>query len=91
MQSTIRSEQAAKPARIELKTSPHIKSELEKAAALSGVTLTAFVIHQAAEAAKRITDEADSVRLNQQAWAKLNEVIDNPPKPTNALKNLMKL
>lgn len=81
----------AKPARIELKTSPQVKSELERAAAISGVSLTAFVIQQASEAARRIADEADTVRLSQEAWQKLNEVINNPPKPTKALSELMKL
>jgi len=82
---------ASKPARIELKTSPQVKSELERAAAISGISLTAFVIQQASEAARRISEEADTVRLNQEAWSKLNEVIDNPPEPTDALRELMKL
>ncbi|RUO18191.1 DUF1778 domain-containing protein [Aliidiomarina iranensis] len=79
------------PARIELKTNAKVKAELERAAAISGISLTAFVIQQAADAAKRIVNEADTVRLNEEAWQKLNEVIDTPPQPTQALKDLMKL
>jgi len=82
---------AGKPARIELKTSPQVKSELERAAAISGVSLTAFIVHQAAEAARRISEESDTVRLNQEAWSKLNDIINNPSEPTDALRELMKL
>lgn len=91
MPLTTGSARAVKPARIELKTSPQVKSQLERAAAMSGVSLTAFVIQQASEAARRISEEADTVRLNQEAWSKLNEIIDNPPEPTDALIELMKL
>lgn len=82
---------AAKAARIEIKTSPQVKSELEKAAAISGVTLTSFVINLAHAEAKRISAEADIVRLNQRAWKTLSDLIDNPPEPTNELRELMRL
>ena len=81
---------AAKLARIEIKTSPQVKTELEKAAAISGVTLTSFIINLARAEALKITGEAESIRLNQQAWERLNEVIENPQAPTDALKDLMK-
>lgn len=83
------SKDIAKAARIEIKTSPQVKSEIEKAAAISGVTLTSFIINLAHNEAKRIAAEADVVRLNQQAWQALNDLIDNPPEPTSALKDLM--
>lgn len=91
MKATRVGNSATVPARIELKTSAQVKAELERAAAISGVSLTAFVIQQAADAAKRIVAEENTVRLNQEAWQKLNEVINNPPKPTKALKDLMNL
>jgi len=80
---------AVKAARIEIKTSPQVKVELERAAAISGVTLTSFIVNLARTEASRITAEAETVRLNQDAWNKLNEIIDNPPEPTNALRELM--
>ena len=39
---------------------------------------------------KQSSGEAESIRLNQQAWERLNEVIENPQAPTDALKDLMK-
>ena len=46
---------------------------------------------KAAEAARRISEESDTVRLNQEAWSKLNDIINNPSEPTDALRELMKL
>ncbi|NWO06650.1 MAG: DUF1778 domain-containing protein [Alteromonadaceae bacterium] len=31
-----------------------------------------------------------STKLNQEAWEKLNKIISKPPKPTQALRDLMK-
>lgn len=89
MQVTSGFDDAVKAARIEIKTSPQVKVELERAAAISGVTLTSFIVNLARAEASRITAEAETVRLNQDAWNKLNEIIDNPPEPTNALRELM--
>lgn len=30
------------------------------------------------------------IRLNQEAWEKLNKTLNEPPKPTKALRDLMK-
>ncbi|RUO47931.1 DUF1778 domain-containing protein [Pseudidiomarina donghaiensis] len=81
---------SAKSARIELKTTPEVKRELEQAAALSGVTLTSFIINQAHTEARRVTTEQNVVRLNQQAWSALSQAINEPAQPTDALKDLMK-
>lgn len=31
-----------------------------------------------------------TTKLDQKAWEKLNKIINDPPEPTEALKNLMK-
>lgn len=31
-----------------------------------------------------------STKLNQETWEKLNKIISEPPKPTQALRDLMK-
>ncbi|MCO4320031.1 DUF1778 domain-containing protein [Aliidiomarina quisquiliarum] len=91
MQAATGPKNAGKRARIELKTSQQVKSELERAAAISGISLTAFIINQASEAARRIVEEANTVILNQKAQSKLSAAIKKPSKPTDELKELMRL
>ncbi|GIU13919.1 type II toxin-antitoxin system TacA family antitoxin [Shewanella morhuae] len=79
----------SKPARIELKTSPEVKELLERAAAINGVNLTAFIINQARERAKEIVESETILCLNQRAWAQFEAILDNPPKATPELKALL--
>jgi len=36
------------------------------------------------------TTSAQTIKLDQKSWEKLSEIINNPPAPTEALKDLMK-
>jgi|GEM_PF-4244275 len=38
----------------------------------------------------KVKTATQSTKLNQEAWEKLNKIIDEPPQPTEALKDLMK-
>lgn len=90
MSSATGMKDAAKSARIEIKTSAEVKQELERAASMSGVTLTAFIVNLARTEARRIAADAERIKLNREAWDRLTEIIDNPPAPNAALKDLMK-
>ncbi len=79
---------ASRPARIELKTSPEVKELLERAAAINGINLTAFIINNAREKALAIVESETILHLNQSAWAQFEAILDNPPKATPALKAL---
>jgi uncharacterized protein (DUF1778 family) len=81
----------SKKARIEIKTTPDVKTELEMAASESGVTLTAFILNHATEHAKRILAQKKAVYLDSIAWGALNEAINNPAPATDSLRDLMKL
>ena len=77
-------------ARIEIKTSPDVKKQLEEAASESGLSLTAFILNQAVESAKELLRDREVTRLNKSAWTALNRAIANPPPANDALRELMK-
>lgn len=81
---------ASKVARIEIKTSPEVKQLLEQAARSVGVNLSAFIIGQAQENARRIMAETSLIRLNTEAWAILEGALQEPAPPTAALKDLIR-
>lgn len=76
-----------KPARLDLKTNLTFKQQLEEAAALSGVNLTAFILTAAAEKIE-VKEFHSSTILSTNAWNNLNDILENPPKVSPAMKAL---
>ncbi|MBY8054217.1 DUF1778 domain-containing protein [Vibrio fluvialis] len=77
-------------ARLDLKTNQLVKNQLEEAAALSGVNLTAFILSAASEKAREVMRFHAQVTLSDTAWRNLNEILENPPtEATPALRALM--
>lgn len=74
------SEQLAKPARLDLKTNQIFKTQLEEAAVLSGVNLTAFILNAAAEKAREVMSFHANTVLANTAWSRLTDILENPPK-----------
>lgn len=70
----------SKSARLDLKTNQQLKLQLEKAAAFSGVNLTAFILTAAAEKAREVVSFHNNTILSNPAWDKLNEILESPPK-----------
>lgn len=77
-----------KPARLDLKTNLTFKQQLEEAAALSGVNLTAFILTAAAEKMREVKEFHSSTILSTNAWNNLNDILENPPKVSPAMKAL---
>lgn len=77
-------------ARIELKTTPDVKRMFEGAAAAMGMTMTAFIVNQCRIAAENVLAEQRTTHLNDQAWDRLQELMNQPSQPTVALKELMR-
>lgn len=75
--------------RINLRTSPEAKAMIERAAALMGTTVSAFMLQHAYEAARRVVADNDTLLLSQQAFEAFVENVENPPTPTDALRQLM--
>ncbi|MEH6581828.1 MAG: DUF1778 domain-containing protein [Halioglobus sp.] len=78
-----------KNARMELKTTQSLKQMLTRAAAFSGVDLTAFVLSSAEEKARNVIEHHDSLALSRDDQERFLEILSQPPKPPAALKKLM--
>lgn len=78
-------------ARINLRTSPEAKALIERAAAIMGSTVSGFMLQNAYEAASRIVANKDTIILSQEAFEVFISACENPPKPTQALIDLMAL
>lgn len=80
-----------KLARMEFKTTEPLKVMLNKAASLSGVDLTAFVLGSAEEKARMVIEHHDSLALSASEQEQFLAVLTAPPKPPAALRKLMKV
>jgi uncharacterized protein (DUF1778 family) len=78
-------------ARINLRTSPEAKALIERAAALMGTTMSGFMLQSAYELARQVVAEQETLTLSDRDRDAFLAVLANPPKPTQALIDLMKL
>lgn len=72
--------------RIDLRTSSEIKSLIVRAAATTGVSLSAFLISSAQERAKQILAESETLTLSPRDWNAFFSALDKADKPRPALK-----
>ena len=79
-----------KDARFDTKLNSQIKKLLQKASMLEGIDLSSFVIQAATQRAKEVVEQSEALSLNTQEYKKFLSIIDNPPKATDKLKELMK-
>lgn len=77
-------------ARINLRTSADAKALIERAAAYMGTTVSAFMLQNAYEAAKRVVAEHEVIMLTQRDFEVFAEALEKPPAPTGALKRLLR-
>jgi uncharacterized protein (DUF1778 family) len=77
-------------ARFNVRTRPHVKALIQRAAALSGVDDTAFIMNAAYDAAARTIERHERIVLTGADAAAVLAAIDNPPPPTEKLKAAMK-
>ncbi len=66
------------------------KDVITRAAALKGESVASFVLSQAREAATRLLQEQNEVRLNQEETRRLLDALLTPPEPTEALRQAIK-
>ncbi|EGQ8177409.1 TPA: DUF1778 domain-containing protein [Vibrio parahaemolyticus] len=72
--------QVDRTARLDLKTNQHFKAQLEEAAALSGVNLTAFILSAAAEKVREVKELHSHTLLSSSSWNRLNDILESPRK-----------
>ena len=82
---------ALKDARMELKTTTKAKNTLIKAAAITGVDLTSFVLISATERAQEVIKAHSSICLSEKGQEKLLQILTSESAPTQAMKDLMNL
>lgn len=80
-----------KTARMEQRTKPSIKAQIQKAAALLGIDETTFVTSAALERARSTIADQERTLLSAEACKRVLAVLDNPLEPTEALREAMKL
>lgn len=72
--------------RMNFRTMPHIKSTIQRAAALSGVDVSVFTLSAAYKAALEIIAAQEMTQLQPIDHAAFFTLLDNPPAPTTELK-----
>ncbi len=77
-------------ARIELNTKKDVKEIIEKAAAISGMAVSSFIISHCFPKAREIVDQERRIVINEEAANQFLEILDNPPEPNEKLINLFK-
>jgi uncharacterized protein (DUF1778 family) len=77
-------------ARLEARVSAAQKSLLQQAAALSGRTLSEFVVASAQDAARRVIAEHESIVLSREEQLAFVKALLNPPEPNARLKRAAK-
>lgn len=76
----------ARGARLEARISIEQKTELQQAAALSGRTLSEFVIASAQEAARRVIQDHETIRLSRAEQIAFVSTLLDPPAPNARLR-----
>lgn len=80
-----------KDARMEFKTTEDMKDLIFRAAALTGIDVTAFVLGPAAERAQQVVANYSAIQLGIEGQRRFAELMARPPKPTPAMKALGEL
>lgn len=83
--STIPADQT-RGARLEARISPEQKALLQQAAFLSGRTLSEFVVATAQEAASKVIQEHETIRLSRAEQIAFVAALLDPPKPSARLR-----
>lgn len=76
--------------RINLRASAEAKDIIERAADLLGTTVSAFMLGQSYEAAKRVLAEHEVLTLTNADRDQLLKLLDKPQAPKKALRDLMR-
>ena len=76
----------SRAARLEARISVEQKARLQQAAALSGRTLSEFVVASAQEAASRVIQEHETIRLSRSEQVAFVTALLKPPAPNARLR-----
>ena len=74
-----------KSERIATRVTPEQKTLIAEAAAMSGRSLTEFIVESAQRDARRVLEESRIIRLSAEHQARFADALLNPPAPNEAL------
>jgi uncharacterized protein (DUF1778 family) len=77
-------------ARLEARIPRPIKERIERAAELTGHTVTGFLIATAGEDARRVVEDAEIMRLSQKDQTAFAKALIDPPAPSARLRRAAK-
>ena len=77
-----------KASRIEIRANEEAKNLIEKAASITGKTISAYMLNNALASAKKDIEQMESITLSNKDRDMFYSLITNPPAPNEALKNL---
>jgi uncharacterized protein (DUF1778 family) len=86
MQANSDTPQNTRSARLEARISHEQKTLFQQAALLSTRTLSEFVVASAQEAARRIIDEHENLRLTREEQLRFVNALLKPPAPSKRLR-----
>lgn len=72
--------------RIELRATKEEKRLLAAAAAHERLDVTSFIMRSALPEARKVVDRAERIVLSERDTTRVLKLLDNPPKPTPALR-----
>lgn len=75
-----------KDERIDLRVSSDVKALISRAAAYCGMSLSAFLVSIAADRAKEIVAENETLTLSPRDWEAFLAVLDDPHRPRPRLE-----
>lgn len=82
--------QDRKSGRLAMRVDEASKALLEEAAALEGLSVTAFVLRHATLAARDVVDQYSRLQLSHRDWDHFLDLLDNPPEPADSLRRAAK-
>ena len=77
-------------ARLEARIPVQVYKQMQRAARLRGVTLTAYLIATVGEDARRVVEDAEILRLAREDQIRFAEALINPPEPNERLAHAAK-
>lgn len=83
--------QGAKTARLDLKTTEFAKEFIRKAATISGLDMTSFILASAFEKAEAVMETYQRIELSEKAFARAHELSRESAETPKAHKNLVRL
>lgn len=81
----------AKTARLDLKTTEFAKEFIRKAAAISGLDMTSFILASAFEKAEAVMESYQRIELTEKAFARAHEIVRESEERREPNENLVKL